>query len=92
LRENLDVKILLDDSAVDEIIHQAIESGQNVRNLTFQLAKRLEYGLRLVKDRVGKEDFIINSEALTHMESFINDLMKKAYQSENPPDQEEKEE
>ena len=88
LRENLDVKILFDDSAVDEIIHQAIESGQNVRNLTFQLAKRLEYGLRLVKDRVGKDDFIISSEALTDMESFINDLMKKAYQSETPPDQE----
>jgi len=81
LRENLDVKILFDDSAVDEIIRQAVDSGQNVRNLTFQLAKRLEYGLRLVKDRVGKEDFIINGEALTHMEAFINDLMKKAYQS-----------
>ena len=92
LRENLDVKMLFDDSAVDEIIHQAIESGQNVRNLTFQLAKRLEYGLRLVKDRVGKEDFIISSEALTHMESFINDLMKKAYQSENPPAEEKREE
>ena len=91
LRENLDVKILFDDSAVDEIIHQAIDSGQNVRNLTFQLAKRLEYGLRLVKDRVGKDDFIINSDALTHMESFINDLMKKAYQSENPTDQEKQE-
>jgi len=90
LRENLDVKILFDDSAVDEIIHQAIDSGQKVRNLTFQLAKRLEYGLRLVKDRVGKEDFIINREALTHMESFINDLMKKAYQREDPPDGEER--
>jgi len=85
LRENLDVKILFDDSAVDEIIHQAVESGQNVRNLTFQLAKRLEYGLRLVKDRVGREDFIINREAITHMESFINDLMKKAYQSGDEP-------
>jgi ATP-dependent Clp protease ATP-binding subunit ClpX len=92
LRENLDVKILFDDSAVDEIVHQAIDSGQNVRHLTFQLAKRLEYGLRLVKDRVGKEDFIINGKALTDMESFINDLMKKAYQSENPPVQEKKEE
>ena len=79
-------KVIKDD------IHQAIDAGQNVRNLTFQLAKRLEYGLRLVKDRVGKEDFIINSEALTHMESFINDLMKKAYQSEGPPDQEKSEE
>jgi ATP-dependent Clp protease ATP-binding subunit ClpX len=82
LRENLDVKILFDESAVDEIIRQAIQSGQNVRNLTFQLAKRLEYGLRLVKDRVGKEDFVINRDALTDMEAFISDLMKKAYQSE----------
>jgi len=89
LRENLNVKILFDDSAIDEIIHQAIDSGQNARNLTFQLAKRLEYGLRLVKDRVGKEDFIINSEALTDMESFINDLMKKAYQGEDSPAEDE---
>ena len=92
LRENLDVKILFDDSAVDEIIRQAVETGQNVRNLTFQLAKRLEYGLRLVKDRVGKEDFVINREALTKMESFISDLMKKAYHSEEasaPKKQEE---
>jgi len=57
-----------------------------VRNLTFQLAKRLEYGLRLVKDRVGKDNFIISRDALTDMESFINDLMKKAYQSEPVPD------
>ncbi len=83
LRENLDVKILLDDSAVDEIIHEAVETGQNARNLTFQLAKRLEYGLRLVKDRVGKDDFIINREAITNMESFINELMKKAYKGED---------
>ena len=83
LRENLDVKILFDDSAVDEIIRQAIDSGQKVRNLTFQLAKRLEYGLRLVKDRVGKEDFIIDSKALADMETFISDLMKKAYHSED---------
>ncbi|EFK08002.1 putative ATP-dependent Clp protease, ATP-binding subunit ClpX [delta proteobacterium NaphS2] len=82
LRENLDVKILFDDSAVDEIIRQAVDSGQNVRNRTFQLAKRLEYGLRLVKDRVGKEDFIIDRKALADMEAFISGLMKKAYHSE----------
>jgi hypothetical protein len=92
LRENLSVKILFDDSAIDEIIHQAIDSDQKVRNLTFQLAKRLEYGLRLVKDRVGKEDFIINREALTDMESFINDLMKKAYRNEPALDEEKGEE
>ena len=92
LKENLDVKILFDDSAVDEIIHQAMASGQDAGRLTFQLAKRLEYGLRLVKDRAGMEDFIINSEALTDMESFINDLMKKAYHDEYASTEEKKEE
>ena len=92
LRQNLDVKIVFDDSAVDEIIHQAVESGQDARHLAFQLAKQLEYGLRLVKDRAGMAEFVINSAALTDMESFINDLVKKAYHDQDSPATEKTEE
>ncbi len=91
LKENLHMKILFDDSAVDEIIHQSMVSGEDVGRLTFQLGKRLEYGLRLVKDRSGMEDFIINSAALTDMESFIDALMKKAYHGEDSPAEGQKE-
>ncbi|MBW1781861.1 MAG: AAA family ATPase [Deltaproteobacteria bacterium] len=83
LMEKLDVTVSFDESAVDEIIGQAIRTGQQPGPLTFQLAKRLEYGLRLVKDRSGIESFSINAEAVIDMESFINDLIKSIYRQED---------
>ena len=51
-------------------------------SLALNLVKKLEYGLKLVKDRAGVEDFVITGEAVTDMEKYINDLVKKYYQEE----------
>ena len=82
LMEKLEVTLAFDESAVDEIIGQAIRSGQEPGPLTFQLAKQLEYGLRLVKDRSGIDTFSINADAVKDMEGFINDLIKSTYRQE----------
>ena len=82
LMEKLDVTLSFDESAVDEIIGEAIRTGEEAGSMTFQLAKRLEYGLRLVKDRSGMERFTINADAVRDMEGFINDLIKKTYRQE----------
>jgi ATP-dependent Clp protease ATP-binding subunit ClpX len=82
LMEKLDVTLSFDESAVDEIIGEAIRTGEEAGSMTFQLAKRLEYGLRLVKDRSGMERFSINADAVRDMEGFINDLIKKTYRQE----------
>jgi ATP-dependent Clp protease ATP-binding subunit ClpX len=84
LVEKLDVNISFDESAIDEIINQAIKTGQEAGPLAFQLAKRLEYGLNLVKDRSGIDSFIITDEAVTDMEKFINDFIKEFYRREYP--------
>jgi ATP-dependent Clp protease ATP-binding subunit ClpX len=83
LMEKLEVKVSFEESAVDEIIDQAIKTGQQPGPLMFQLAKRLEYGLRLVKDRSGIESFSINAEAVISMEDFINNLIKDIYRQED---------
>ncbi|MFO7984576.1 MAG: AAA family ATPase [Desulfatiglandaceae bacterium] len=82
LMEKLEVKVFFDEDAVDEIISQAITTGQEPGAMTFQLAKRLEYGLRLVKDRSGVDNFTINDEAITDTERFINNLIKRYYREE----------
>ena len=79
LPDKLDINIAFDDSAIDELIEQAIETGEAVSSLAFEIAKKLEYGLKLVMDRTGMEDFIINGEAVTDMENYINGLVKKSY-------------
>ncbi len=82
LSEKLDVDIAFDESAVDEIMNQSIKTGQEAGELTVKLAKRLEYGLNLVKDRSGIKNFTINDEAVTDMEKFINNLIKDFYRQD----------
>jgi ATP-dependent Clp protease ATP-binding subunit ClpX len=82
LAEKLDVKMTFDESAIDNIIRQALESDKEPGPYTFYLAKKLEYGLRLVKDRTGINEFTIGAEAITDMENYINSLLKKSYRQD----------
>ncbi|MBN1624899.1 MAG: AAA family ATPase [Deltaproteobacteria bacterium] len=79
LSDKLDVKIIFDESAIDSIIRQAIEAGRDPGPYTFYLAKKLEYGLKLVKDRSGIDEFVLSSEAIINMEEYINGMLKKYY-------------
>jgi ATP-dependent Clp protease ATP-binding subunit ClpX len=74
-----DIQVNFSDEAIDELIQRAVETDQEAGILAYQLAKKLEYGLKLVKDRSGMERFVITREAVTDMEKYINDLMKKHY-------------
>jgi len=87
LVEKLEVEVSFDESAIDEIIKQAIRTDQEAGSLALQLAKRLEYGLKLVKDRSGIERFVINDEAVTDMENFVNNLVKKFYHQDYPSEE-----
>jgi len=87
LVEKLEVEVSFDESAIDEIIKQAIRTDQEAGHLALQLAKRLEYGLKLVKDRSGIERFVINDEAVTDMENFVNNLVKKFYHQDYPSEE-----
>ena len=79
LSDKLDVKISLDESAVDELMRQSIETGKDPASMTFYIAKKLEYGLKLIRDRSGTDDFTINSQAVSDMENYINRMLKKHY-------------
>ena len=78
-----DIHVAFDDEAVDELILRAIETDQEAGILAYQLAKKLEYGLKLVRDRSGMERFLITREAVTDMEKYINDLMKTHYSAKD---------
>ena len=85
LPNELELNITFDDHAIDELIWKAIETDQEAGALSFHLAKKLEYGLKLVRDRSGVENFKISGEAVTDMEKYINDLMKRYYRKECDP-------
>jgi ATP-dependent Clp protease ATP-binding subunit ClpX len=84
LSQELDINISFDEGAVDELIRKAVDTGHDAGSLASQLVKKLEYGLKLVKDRSGSDLFLITREAVTDMERYINDLVKKYYREFNP--------
>jgi ATP-dependent protease HslVU (ClpYQ) ATPase subunit len=79
LLEKLDVSITFSEGAIDEIIRQSVEHDQDGTALVLDLAKKLEYGLKLVKDRTGENTFTITEDAVTNMEQYINELIKRSY-------------
>jgi hypothetical protein len=85
LVDKLEIGISFDDSAIDALIIKAIDTDEEARSLAFQLAKKLEYGLKLVRDRSGLEHFVINREAIVDMEKYINNLVKKTYRQDYEP-------
>ena len=82
LKDKLDIEISFEEGFIDEIISLAIKTDQEPGPLTFELAKKLEYGLRLVKDRSDVESFTLNQEAVTDTENFINSLIKSTYRED----------
>jgi len=82
LAHDMELHVTFDDGAIDELIRRSIGTGQDAGSLTFQLAKKLEYGLKLVKDRSGVDHFVVTKDAVLDMEKYINDLVKRYYRKE----------
>jgi len=83
LFNEVDIRVTFDEDAINELIRRAVDTDQEAGILAYQLARKLEYGLKLVKDKSGTEYFVITKEAVTDMEQYINDLVKRYYGEEH---------
>jgi len=79
LFSQLGIDVSLADSAIHEIIRIAIDQDRDIIEVCVRLANELEYGLKLVKDRIGFEAFTITKEAVLDPEKYIDSLIKKYY-------------
>ena len=83
LFSQLGVTVTIADSAIDEIIRVAFEQDREISEICTSLASELEYGLKLVRDRIGFESFALTREAVIDPEKYIDSLIKQYY-SHNP--------
>ncbi len=75
--KNHDINIVLEEDAVDFIIGQLVESPVDLDTLYKKLAEDFEHGLKLIRERTGKNRFFINRAALLDPESYISNHIKK---------------
>jgi ATP-dependent Clp protease ATP-binding subunit ClpX len=82
LLSHLGVKVTLTDSAVNEVIRLAVLQDRDLGEVCLKLANELEYGLKLVRDKVGNNAFTITGESVLDPEKYIDGLIKKYYSQE----------
>jgi endopeptidase Clp ATP-binding regulatory subunit ClpX len=83
LFSHLGVNISLADNAIDEIIRIATDQDRDINEICLSLVNELEYGLKLVRDRIGSDAFTITAEAVLDPDKYIDSLIKKYY-SQDP--------
>jgi len=79
LFSQLGINVSLADSAINEIIRIAVDQDRDIIEVCVNMANELEYGLKLVRDRIGFEAFTITKEAVLDPEKYIDKLIKKYY-------------
>ena len=77
--EETGLRCQFSDEAVDVLLTQAIKMELDITSICKKFVKDLELGLKLVKDRTGKNRFQITSEALSNPEDFVRKIIQVAY-------------
>jgi ATP-dependent Clp protease ATP-binding subunit ClpX len=74
--KNHDINIVLEEDAIDFIIEQFSTSSVSVDDFFKQLSKDFELGLKLVRDKTGRNRFFITKYALLDPEKYLSELIK----------------
>ncbi|MBW1679157.1 MAG: AAA family ATPase [Deltaproteobacteria bacterium] len=74
------LKIIFAEDALNSIIHQSIKENRDPLDICKNTVKNYEYGLKLIKEKTGKESFTIHQEALIDSEGYLNRLIREFYE------------
>ena len=71
-----DINIVLEEEAIDFIIEQVIDDILTLQELEKKLSEDFEYGLKLIREKTGRNRFFLTRRALTDPEGFLEDLIR----------------
>ncbi|MFP3981394.1 MAG: AAA family ATPase [Desulfobacterales bacterium] len=78
-----DVNVVLEEDAIDYICELMSNRSLNIDQIYRKLSDDFEYGLKLVRDKTGKNRFFISKFALEKPEKFLDNLIKTEFAKHN---------
>jgi hypothetical protein len=75
------IKISFEEHAVDQLLEMVLEEETPIDELCSAIFKNYQQGLKLVKEKTGKNGFMITKEAIRNPEGFLNRLIKESYEN-----------
>jgi len=80
--KNHDINIILEEDAIDFIIEKIVIDDVHLDELYRRLTNDFEHGLKLVREKTGRNRFFITRNALMNAESYVSNLLQKELKSE----------
>ena len=77
--KNHDINIVLEEDAIDFIIEQLIEKPIGLQDIYNKVNKDFEHGLKLVREKTGRNRYFITRQALLNPEDHISQLIQSEY-------------
>jgi endopeptidase Clp ATP-binding regulatory subunit ClpX len=76
--KNHDINIVLEEDAIDFLMEMIMESAFEFKDLYPRLNNHFEHGLKLVREKTGRNRFFINRNALMAPEEYIRGMITGA--------------
>ncbi len=70
-----DLNIVLEENAIDLISEQMEKHSLNIEQIYHKLSGDFEYGLKLLREKTGKNRFFISRHALENPEAYLNQII-----------------
>ena len=74
------IAIQLDGKAENRVLEKIFTDGEHVDDLLEALLKNYEHGLKLIREKTGKNSFMFSREAIDSPQQYLSDLIKESYQ------------
>jgi hypothetical protein len=74
--KNHDINIVLEEDAIDFIIEQLVESFVEFKIIYEKINQDFQHGLKLAREKTGRNRFFITRQALLDPEEYIGNLIK----------------
>ena len=73
------ISLRFNEEAIDRIVEIALGEDGRGCSVCSRLSKDYEHGFRLIRDRIGQNEFILNREAIDNPEGYINRLIRETF-------------
>jgi hypothetical protein len=73
------IRVRFDEEAIDRVMEIALEEDGKGVALCSRLAKDYEHGMKLIRDKTGRREFVLTREAVDDPEGYLNQLIREIY-------------
>jgi ATP-dependent Clp protease ATP-binding subunit ClpX len=78
-RESHGIAIRFTEEAANLLVKEAVEQGQAVRDLCARKFKDFQFGLKLIMQNAGEQEFVIDADAVGQPDKILSDWVVASY-------------